>query len=987
MNKKILLSVLIALVVFGFTEKTVVGQTNRVVPVFRPDVNNHWVDSVFRKMNKEERISQLIFVAAYSNRGIKHEVKITDLIRKYKIGGLIFFQGSPKKQVELTNFYQSQSKVPLMIAMDAEWGLAMRLKHTIHFPYQMALGAISHDSMIYEMGKEIGHELKRVGVQMNLAPVVDINNNPNNPVINFRSFGMDKHNVAQKGIAYMEGLQDAGIIATAKHFPGHGDTGTDSHKTLPVISFGLERLDTLELFPFKKMIAAGVGAVMTAHLSIPALDPTPHLASSLSKPIVTGLLKEKLGFQGLVITDALNMKGVTKYFPPGVVEVKALIAGNDILEFTQNVPLAIRSIKKAVAKGLISWKQINNSCKKVLAAKYWAGLNHFQPIDTLHLEKDLNPPEANVLNRKLIKASLTVLQDSNGVIPISGLGHNRIATIVLGDTIQTPFQKMLANYTHTDDFFWVKNRAASDSLLLSKLKAYDLVIVGLTHLNQYPYKNFGISPEMLSFLQQLLANNKTIVAVFGNPFALNKLSGIENAKGLVLTYRNDKLTQQLTAQLIFGAIGSQGRLPVQLNHFPLGAGLFTPAISRLAYTIPEEEGVNAEYLKKNIDSIVNLGIAEQAYPGCEVLVARNGAVIFHKAYGYHTYYKRTKVKMSDVYDFASLTKVTAALPSLMKLHDEGKLKLDVPFYQYWPAFKHSNKSYMTLREILAHQAGLQAWIPYWRKTVKGNGKFKRRIFRTDSSSRFDVPVIEGLFMNKNYRKAMYKEIKKSPIFPTKYRYSGLGFYLFPQIVKNLSGENFQSFLKKNFYHPLGAYSLTYNPYRYDQMPGIVPTEIDTFFRKKAIHGYVDDEGAAMMGGISGNAGLFGTANDLAKLTQMYLNMGYYGGVRFISDSTMKEFTRIQYPDNDNRRGLGFDKPLIGNDTIPKSQCYPAQSASPSSFGHSGFTGTFFWADPKEKILYIFLSNRVYPNRLHHKITQLNIRTNIQQAIYDALIKK
>ncbi len=988
MKKRILFGLLLMGVVLGLIDSPLVAQTNKVLPVFQRNENNHWVDSVFRTMTKEERIAQLIFVAAYSNRGIQHEMKITDLIRKYKIGGLIFFQGTPEKQAELTNFYQSQSKVPILIAMDAEWGLQMRLKHTIHFPYQMALGAISEDSLIYKMGKEIGRELKRIGVRMNLAPVVDINNNPNNPVINFRSFGMDKHNVTQKGIAYMKGLQDAGVIATAKHFPGHGDTGTDSHKTLPVVPFGIERLDTLELYPFEKMIDAGVGAVMTAHLSIPALDSTPHLASSLSKPIVTGLLKEKLGFQGLVITDALNMKGVTKYFLPGVVDAKALMAGNDILEFTQNVPLAIKAIKKAVAKGLISWKQINNSCKKVLAAKYWAGLNHFVPIDTVDLKKDLNRPEAKVLNRKLIKASLTVLRDSLNVIPISGLGHKRIATLVVGDSVQTPFQKMLANYTQTDDFFRVQSRAATDSLLLSKLKNYDLVIVGLTHLNQYPNKNFGIHSDMLRFIQQLLSDNHAIVAVFGNPFALNKLSGIEKAEGLVLTYQNSKLTQELAAQLIFGALGSQGHLPVRLDHFPLGAGIFTPAISRLAYTIPEEEGVNSEYLEKKVDSIVNLGMREEAYPGSEVLVARNGAVIFHKVYGYHTYYKRTKVKMNDLYDFASVTKVTAALPAIMKLYDEGKLKLDVPFYRYWHAFKHSNKSKMTLREILAHQAGLEPWIPYWKKTVKKNGEFKRRIFRADSSSRFDVPVIEDLYMNKNYRRTMYKEIKKSPVSPEKkYLYSGLGFYLFPQIVKNLSGEDFQAFLKENFYHPLGAYSLTFNPYRFYPKPYIAPTEIDTFFRKKAIQGYVDDEGAAMMGGISGNAGLFGTANDLAKLTQMYLNMGYYGGKQFISDSTMKEFTHIQYPKNDNRRGLGFDKPLIGNDTLPESQSYPTRSASPASFGHSGFTGTFFWADPKEKLLYIFLSNRVYPSRSHHEITRLNIRTNIQQAIYDAIIKQ
>ncbi len=966
---------------------TATAQNESSTPAFRKDMETHWVDSVFNSLNKNEKIAQLIFVAAYSNRSIAHEVAITDLIRKYKIGGLIFFQGTPKKQVILTNYYQSQSKVPLMIAMDAEWGLAMRLKNTIHFPYQMALGAIKNDSLIYQMGREVGRELKRTGVQMNLAPVVDINNNPNNPVINFRSFGMDKKNVAAKGIAYMKGMQDEHVLATAKHFPGHGDVSTDSHKTLPVVPFSRKRLDTLEMYPFQQMINAGVAAVMTAHLYVPALDSTLHTPYSLSKKIVTGILKNSLDFKGIVISDAMNMKGVTKYFPAGKADAKAMIAGNDVLEFVQNVPLAIKKIRKAIAKGKISWNDINNRCKKVLAAKYWAGLNHWHPMDTNNLIHDLNLPLANVLNRKLIKASLTVLRDSNEIIPIKNLGQQHIATLAIGSVSQTSFQKRLGDYTRTTDFYWTQNGKVPDSVLLERMKAYNLVIVGLTHLSQHPGKNFGITPEMLDFLHKVMASHKTIVTIFGNPFSLNRMPGIEKADGLVLTYEDSPLFQDLAAQLIFGAIGSHGTLPVRLDHFPIHYSIFTPSAYRLAYTIPEEEGMNSDYLKKKIDSIVQAGLDAKAYPGCEVLVARNGAVIFHKTYGYHTYYDRVKVSNKDLYDFASVTKVIASTTAIMKLYDQGLLKLDVPFYTYWPAFKHSNKKEMTLREVLAHQAGLQAWIPYWKKTVKTNGKYKRRIFRRDSSSRFDVPVIEDLFMNKNYRKTMYREIKKSPVSAKKkYLYSGLSFYLYPQIVKNLSGEDFETFLKKNFYQPLGAYTLTFDPYQFFPLQDIAPTEIDTFFRKKAIHGYVHDEGAAMMGGISGNAGLFGTANDLAKMAQMYLQMGYYGGKRYISDTTMKEFTRYQYPDNGNRRGLGFDKPGIGNDTLPENVSYPTRGASPLSFGHSGYTGTFFWDDPKENLMYVFLSNRVYPTRYNTKLYDMNIRTNILQVLYDSMKK-
>ena len=984
MKRRILQNILVFSCLFSFTQLAS-AQVRKGFPVFQPDVNNHWVDSVFRKMTPEERIGQLIFVAAYSDRGPKEEVKITDLIKKYHIGGLIFFKGTPKKQVLLTNFYQSQSKVPLFIAMDAEWGLHMRLKHTIHYPYQMALGAIKNDSLIYAMGLEIGRELRRIGVQMNLAPVVDINNNPKNPVIGFRSFGMSKRNVADKGIAYMKGLQDAGVIATAKHFPGHGDTGKDSHKTLPVVPFSVKRLDTLELYPFRKMIDAGVGAVMTAHLYVPALDPTPHLASSLSKPIVTGVLKKQLGFKGLVITDALNMKGVTKYFPPGVVEVKALQAGNNILEFTENVPLTIRSIKKALAEGRLTWWQINQSCKKILAAKYWAGLNHYEPVDTTHLRADLNTPAAKVLDRKLLKSSLTVLQNKDSVIPVNLMKYRRIAMLSIGDDAPTPFQKMLDNYTNFDHYYWINDDASKDRALIAKLKNYDLVIVGLDEKSPFPTRNFGLSTKMVKFFNELMENKNNLVAVLGNPFSLNELTGIKNAKGLLVTYRNGKLAQELAAQLIFGAIGAHGKLPVQLNQFALNTGISTPAIGRLAYTIPEEEGVDSYYLDHKIDSLVHTGLVHKAFPGCEVLVARNGAVIFNKVYGYHTYNKRIKVQRGDLYGLASITKVAAALPAIMKLYDEHKISLDSPFYRYWPAFKHSNKKHITLREILAHQAGLQAYISFWRKTVKPDGKYKRRIFRSDSTSKFDMPVDQYLYMNHKYVKKMYREIKKSPVKKhPKYLYSGLGFFLFPQMVKNITGENLQTYLKKNFYRSLGANSLTYNPYKYYPMVKIAPAEIDTFFRKRPVHGYVDDEGAAMLGGVSGNAGLFANANDLAKLMQMYLNMGYYGGKQYIADSTMKEFTSVQYPGNDNRRGLGFDKPLLGNDTLPEIKSYPTLGVSPASFGHSGFTGTFFWADPKDGILYIFLSNRTYPSRSNEKIVQMNIRTNILQSVYDAI---
>ena len=952
---------------------------------FWQKTNTPWVDSVFNSLSKEEQIAQLIFIAAYSNGDFSHKVAITDLIREYKVGGLIFFQGTPEEQAKLTNFYQSESKTPLMIAMDAEWGLGERLKNTIKFPFQMTLGAIQDDNLIYQMGVEVGRELKRLGVHLNFAPVVDINNNPSNPVINYRSFGMDKNKVASKSIMYMKGMQDEGIIATAKHFPGHGDTDTDSHLALPVITHDRNRLDSLELFPFRRIIDAGVGGVMIAHLNIPSLDPSPKLASTLSKPIVTNLLKEELGFKGLVITDALNMKGVTSNYSPGVVDAKALVAGNDVLEFTESVPKAIDEVKKAVDAGQISWKEIENRCRKVLAAKLWLGLNHPQQIELKDLSKDLNTPDAQVLNIKLNRAALTVLKNENNIIPVKGLAKTRIASLALRTNKLTSYQKMLANYTQVDHFFWDPEDPNADNVF-NKLKSYDLIIAGFTNLDQRPYKNFGIDNNLKNALNILLKEKNVIITVFGNPFSLNNLPGIENSKGLIITYQNSRIAQEQAAQLIFGALSASGTLPVGVNeHFKLGDGMQVKSIGRLSYTIPEEEEMSSYLLETTIDSIAKSSIDLEVFPGCEVLVARNGAVIFNKTYGYHTYEKKTPVTKDNLYDFASVTKATGPLPALMQMVDEGKINLDAKFSTYWPSFENSNKKDLEVREILAHQSGLQSWIAFWKNTVKENGKFKFHTFKFDSTSKYNVQVDENLWLYKNYRKKMYKAIKKSPVSEEKkYLYSGLSFYLYPQIIKNLTGEDYEHYLKEHIYRPLGAYTLTFNPYRDYSLERIPPTENDTFFRKKQIHGHVHDEGASMMGGISGNAGLFATANDLAKLLQMYLQMGSFGGEEFIKESTIKEFSKCQFPDNNNRRGLGFDKPLLNNESLANNDAYPAKSASPSSFGHSGYTGTFAWVDPEKNIIYVFFSNRVYTTRENNKISKLNIRSKVLQAVYDSI---
>ncbi|MEA1898024.1 MAG: glycoside hydrolase family 3 N-terminal domain-containing protein, partial [Bacteroidota bacterium] len=604
-QKSVIKSLYICLLSFSILISSSVqihAQNDSVHSVFLLDVKHEWVDSMLQNLSLEEQIAQLIFVEAYSNRDISHETQIIDLVRKYKIGGLVFFQGNPEKQASLTNFYQSQSKVPLMIAIDADWGLGMRLEKTIEFPFPMTLGAISRDELIYETGKEIGRELRSLGVHLCLAPVLDINNNPDNPVINYRSFGMDKSRVAEKGIMFIQGIQSRHVIACAKHFPGHGDTNIDSHFALPVLQHNLARLDSLELYPFRKAIEKGVGAIMVAHLSIPSIEPTENLASSLSVPVVSGLLKDKMGFKGLVVTDALNMKGVSDYFPPGVVDAKALIAGNDILLNSENVPGAIEEIKKAISQGQISKEEIEYRCRKVLAAKVWTGANKHNEIKIEGLLTYLNTSNARVLKRELVRESITLLKNNSEIIPIRKLEEHKIASLAIGPSNNTSFQNVLDQYTKIDHFSWNPENE-NLSVILEKLKGYNLVIAGITGLGQRPCKNFGVSTKLEEGVREIITSGNTIISVFGNPFALSKLPGIENAEGLILTYQDNALAHEMAAQLIFGAFGAKGILPVSVNsYFKMGDGLQTAGISRLSFALPEEVGLDSKILHEKIDS-------------------------------------------------------------------------------------------------------------------------------------------------------------------------------------------------------------------------------------------------------------------------------------------------------------------------------------------------------------------------------------------------
>ena len=613
--------------------------TAQKAPDFLTQYQQQWVDNTLKNMTVDEKIGQLFMPRGnYSGRGYDPQ-KLKKWVQDYHLGGIVFFAGQPSVQAQITNDLQAVSKIPLFIGQDFEWGLAMRLDSTPRFPYQMALGAMSqNEGLIEAMGEEMGRQCNRMGVHVNYAPVVDVNNNPNNPVINFRSFGEDKYNVTKKALAYMKGLNSQRIITTAKHFPGHGDTGVDSHYDLPLISHDKTRLNNIELYPYKELIKNGLSGIMTAHLSIPALDSTKNLASTLSTKIVTDLLRKDLGFQGLIFTDAMDMVGAVKYFPNGEAIVKAILAGNDVIETFEDVPTAFKAVKKAYTEGVLTEAELDKKVRKILMAKSWVGLDQYKPIKIKNLVQDLNTIKSDLLNRQMAEASLTLVKNQDNAVPIKDLTQ-KIAVISIDANEMTPFQKMAANYTAIDTFLLPQN--ASDSaikLVMSKTFNHDLIIIGLHLQNVRPGAQYGMTDKNQKALVALTQSKKSVLVVFGNPYSLDKLQGLTDAKAVVMAYQLTSYTEEAAAQALFGAIPIEGHLPVSVNEkYPVGLGIVTKSIGRLAYGIPEMVGIESAVMIGGIDSVIQLGLREKAYPGAVVQVAKDGRVIYQKSYGYHTY--------------------------------------------------------------------------------------------------------------------------------------------------------------------------------------------------------------------------------------------------------------------------------------------------------------------------------------------------------------
>lgn len=967
---------LISLLLTFFIQRDYAQEYNLLIS--QSPEESQWVDSIMSTLSRSDKIAQMMMVRAFSNGNTANVNKVTSLLKKYKIGALCFFQGTPTQQAELTRLYQKMSDIPLIVAMDAEWGLGMRFKDSaISYPRQMTLGAIKDKELIYKMGYQIGEQLRMIGVNLNFAPVVDINNNIKNPVINFRSFGDMKERVAEYGSAYMRGLQDAGVAACAKHFPGHGDTQVDSHKDLPVLPFSRERLDTLELYPFKRLIRDGVAAVMVAHLHIPVYESRPHFPATLSPAIITGLLQKKLNFKGLVFTDAMEMKAVTKNFEAGEAEALAIMAGNDMICLPLNVETAINKILQYIDKGKISMAQINQSVKKILRLKYRLGLNiNAMPQD--FTRDDIFNPDYIALKTKLIEESITLAKNKDEVVPIIPVNDVLTASVAFGAKNITPFQRRLSDYARVIHFTSATHPSeAMQSKLLQQAKDIDIFIASFHDMSWYASNHFGISDAAIDLLRKIQKRTKLVVVLFGSPYATSLFDGFKN---VVVAYQDNPLTQDITAQAVYGAIPFQGNLPVTASsEYRHGTGIMTSELYRLGYSIPERVGMSSDTLAL-IDSLVGKLIKDKAAPSCQVLVARNGKIVYNKAFGTFTYKGNNPVLSSDIYDVASITKTAATTLAIMRLVDKGKIDINKTIGTYYKAVRGSDKADLIIRDIMAHRSGLIPWIPFYKPTLTEEGKPDPHFYHKTQSRDYSIHVARDMWMLNTYVDTIIEAIKDSPLNePGHYDYSDLGFILLGEMIKAVDGRPLNEFVNEVFYEPLGLKNTTFMPYKHYTIGNIVPAEIDTYFRYQKIQGYVHDMNSAMLGGVAGHAGLFTNAHDLAVIYQMLLNGGYYGGMRYLSQKTVDLFTH-RVPGS-SRRAIGFDMKQLN----PYKGMNLSEMASAQTFGHLGFTGCAVWADPKENLIYIFLSNRTFPTMENWKLNKGDYRPRIQSIVYRSLI--
>jgi beta-N-acetylhexosaminidase len=929
-----------------------------------------WVDSVFQTLSLPEKIGQLFMLPISSQTSQQEKELLLDQIKKYKPGSVLVTHGGPISHSHFLNKLQAQSNVPMLAAIHAEWGLGQTLDSTISFQKPLALGAIKNDSLIYQLGQEIGNQMKTLGLQVNFAPNADIHANDDLYPGTLRYFGDNKKRVATKSVWLMRGLKQSGVLAFAKHLANPKKERHIAIQDSSVV-FDVNQIDTIGFYPYQKLMTEGVDGLLTSHLDFVLQGKKKPIPAPISELFVTEVIKNKLNYNGLTLAEIPYLKKITGKAQPGDAEQLGLTVGNDILVQPENLAAAVKKISKTVKKDAKLQEQLNTSVKKILATKFDVGLLKKTNINTDNLLSKLNSPKAKLLQQHLAEASITLLRNQEDIVPINLLEDKKFASVTFGKEVTNEFNHYLQKYVPFEKF---SVTTLKDTLDLEKrLSKANVVVIGLFP----PSKGFLL--QIAPIIQRLSAHHKVIVCSFGDP---EDLRFFDQQPTLLAAYSDDDLILKTTAQIIFGGLHSQGELPLMVtDSLREGQGIISETSNRFSYSLPEEVGMDSKTLEK-IKTILQEAIDIGSTPGCQVLIAKDGKIIYEQSAGWFTYEKKNPVTDETIYDLASVTKVTATLQTIMFMHEKGLIDINKKISVYLPELKESNKKDFIIKDILTHQAGLWPFLPFWAQTVK-DSTLMSDYYSKEKSEAFPFPVADDLFASKTMKDSLWQWIikakvrEKPPRTVFDYRYSDMGFYMLQHLAEKLLNQPMEDFLEQNIYEPIGAYTVGYLPRQKFPASQIAPTEDDKLFRKKLLTGYVHDQGAAMHGGIAGHAGLFSTANDLAKLGQMWLQKGTYGGLRYFKPETFDLFTTKQY--EGSRRGLGWDKSMPSEPAGPTS-IY----ASAKTFGHTGFTGTCIWIDPEFNLVYIFLANRVYPDMTNNKILNANIRPRIQDVIYQSI---
>lgn len=934
-----------------------------------------WVDSVFNTLSLPDKIGQIMMVAVDGTAEWKDIEKLTNAIRREKIGGIVFSGGGPVMQANAINYLQQEVEIPLLVGMHAEQGPGAVLDSVIKFPSPQMLGAVRDDSLIYFLGEEVGKQLTALGVHLNFGPTTDLSTFFKDPDLIRNSYGEDKERVAQKLITYQRGLKQSNIFSIAMHYPDNGLRMEGFNKGVPILR---TQTSPARLYPLQIMIDYGLTGVVTTAEYEPffsdkkdARDDNPQVLTDASAVVYAGeYLKRQVNLKGLVFSFMPDVYRLGKDLSEGDGELLALQADNDVLLFPQNINAAIRKLRRAIRRDDKLELQLDVSVKKILALKYDAGLSTKPVIDTHNLYARLNSINATALQSILLEKSVVVVKNTEATLPVKDLDRS-FASLSIGDSVSNPFNTYLTNYVGIAPYTFPADTAG----LLVTLSKYDVVIAAV-----YPTAHTREN-EYAALLQQLAKKTNLITVVFDSP---TKLSLIEKLPTLVQAHTADEAMQKIVPQVLFGGKRADGIMPISVGEsIKQGQGVETRSLKRITYSMPELAGVNAQMLDR-IDAIVTEGISQQAMPGCQVIVARNGKIVYEKSFGWQTYAKTTPITNESIYDLASLTKVTATLQVSMFLYEKGLIDIYKKASNYLPELLNTNKKDLVVKDVLTHQAGLIPFIPFWTQTVKDSVLLPQYYSRVKSEN-YPLQVAPTLFGLKSLPDSLWSWSIKSKLrekaarTPYNYTYSDIGLYIMHHINEKLINQPQQDFLNQNLFEPLGATTTGYLPLERFSAARIVPSENDKIFRRQMLVGTVHDEGAAMLGGVAGHAGIFSNARDLLKVGQMLLQQGYYGGQSYYKPETVNYFTTKQF--DKSRRGLGWDKPVQSEWSSPASIL-----SSPKTFGHTGFTGTCMWIDPEFELVYIFLSNRVYPSRNNNKLSSLNIRSRIQDVIYRAVFE-